>query len=696
MDPDAALRGLRLSAAAPTARRPLLDLRELPGRPAALSRPVAHVTVAGALVAIMAAAAALRLYHLDAQSLWFDEGLSQWGAQQPPGAMVRWLIHSSVHPPLYFLYLHAWIKLGGDSVAWMRLSSVIPSVLTLPVVYGLARRLHSSSAGLLAAALVAISPFFIYYGQDLRMYALFGLAATSASYCLVWGLQSPRRLPWFLYAIAAAATLYLHNVGIAVVLAHAVIVLTAWLGANPGGRRGALAIAAAVAAWLPWLPVALGQRSGKGASLGWITNPDTQRVADLVRTFTSDMVPPHVRARGAELPLGGLRVWLIAVSLLLVFAGLTTLRRRRGALLVGATLLLGPFVLALDAGVTQPVFLDRTLLPVALTYFVMMAIGCTAIAARRGGPAFVGITIAVLVALNAIGLASFWNLNDKRDVNEPWNKAASLVAAYQRPGDVIVFRTGSATIPFGYYYARTRVKRLPSYGSPCPWLAVCPGVPSWGVIRAWLAARVLPYRRLWVVRRWYGNWDFDLPQAIGLRAAARFRRVGEENFSDGVVVRLYERVGSPTLPRRTANLARFAETPVAKRRAARFVPDFAAGPPRATSVIAVAELIALLVAAAWLTTRRLYERTRPRLEPAAAGGADVGALDDRPPSSSAIDLNTASVEELISLPSVGRKAAERIVAQREREGPYRSVADLQKVDGFHSDRVRRIAPHARV
>ena len=47
-----------------------------------------------------------------------------------------------------------------------------------------------------------------------------------------------------------------------------------------------------------------------------------------------------------------------------------------------------------------------------------------------------------------------------------------------------------------------------------------------------------------------------------------------------------------------------------------------------------------------------------------------------------IDLNTASVEELTSLPGVGQKVAERIVAYREANGPFEKKEELMNVRGI--------------
>ncbi len=71
-------------------------------------------------------------------------------------------------------------------------------------------------------------------------------------------------------------------------------------------------------------------------------------------------------------------------------------------------------------------------------------------------------------------------------------------------------------------------------------------------------------------------------------------------------------------------------------------------------------------------------------------------LTPAPSGSGAVDLNAAGVEELVTLPGVGRGAARRIVAEREAGGPFGSVWDLERVDGFDRSRIGRIEPLARV
>ena len=47
-----------------------------------------------------------------------------------------------------------------------------------------------------------------------------------------------------------------------------------------------------------------------------------------------------------------------------------------------------------------------------------------------------------------------------------------------------------------------------------------------------------------------------------------------------------------------------------------------------------------------------------------------------------VNINTASAKELMALNGIGAKVAERIVAYREANGPFKKAEDLKKVEGI--------------
>jgi len=75
----------------------------------------------------------------------------------------------------------------------------------------------------------------------------------------------------------------------------------------------------------------------------------------------------------------------------------------------------------------------------------------------------------------------------------------------------------------------------------------------------------------------------------------------------------------------------------------------------------------------------------------AAGQAKSAATTDAP-----VDLNAATVEQLTTIPGIGRVTAERIVQWREQNGPFRRPEDLMKVKGIGDKSFDKLRPYVKV
>jgi hypothetical protein len=145
------------------------------------------------LLAIVALGGFLRFYQIGSKGLWLDESFSVWLGWQPVGEILSWLVNIDQHPPLYYTLLHLWMALGDDAAAVRALSALL-GTLTIPVVYLLSRRLadDDDKVGLLAALILAVSPFHVRFAQEARMYTLLTLNVSLALYALVHLLTDPR------------------------------------------------------------------------------------------------------------------------------------------------------------------------------------------------------------------------------------------------------------------------------------------------------------------------------------------------------------------------------------------------------------------------------------------------------------------------------------------------------------------------
>ncbi|HBY97961.1 MAG TPA: hypothetical protein DEP84_29140, partial [Chloroflexi bacterium] len=120
---------------------------------------------------ILLVAFGLRAWRLDRLELWFDETASYFVARKPPLEIVAYSARAiQEHPPGYYLLLHAWMSLAGESEFALRYLSLLAGVAFVPLLYRVARRWEGEGVALLAAILATMSPFAVAYAQEARMY----------------------------------------------------------------------------------------------------------------------------------------------------------------------------------------------------------------------------------------------------------------------------------------------------------------------------------------------------------------------------------------------------------------------------------------------------------------------------------------------------------------------------------------------
>ena len=162
---------------------------------------------------------ALRVYRLDAQSLWWDEMYTAMQVNMTLPQLIDSLLADRVHTPVYFLMMLVWGKIG-DSAFILRYFSVVAGVLAVPLIYITGKQLNGRSVGLLAAFLLAIAPFLIWFSQEARMYSLLALSALAANYFLLRLLQREKLLYWIAYSVTLTVTLLTHFLGVLILIAH--------------------------------------------------------------------------------------------------------------------------------------------------------------------------------------------------------------------------------------------------------------------------------------------------------------------------------------------------------------------------------------------------------------------------------------------------------------------------------------------
>ncbi|HXF63271.1 MAG TPA: glycosyltransferase family 39 protein, partial [Caldilineaceae bacterium] len=184
---------------------------------------------------------ALRVYRLDVQSLWYDEGVTAEIARRGIAELTRWTA-GDIQPPLYYYVIAGWGRLAGWSEWSLRFPSVFFGTLVVPllaaVTIALTRR---RVAGLLAGALAALHPLLLYYSQEARMYAMLTALGLLLGYLIIHGESAIRyrALHWSAYVVVATAAAYTHYFAFFLLVALAAAYITDQLFVLPRMKAAA-------------------------------------------------------------------------------------------------------------------------------------------------------------------------------------------------------------------------------------------------------------------------------------------------------------------------------------------------------------------------------------------------------------------------------------------------------------------------
>lgn len=130
------------------------------------------------------------------------------------------------HPPLYFLMARFWMEMFGSSLTASRSLPALLSLLGLPLMYKLGLELFNSRlAAILAAILLALSPFDILFAQTARQYSLLTVVVIASSFWLLFALRNSAWRNWVIYSITSAVGLYTHPFFALTLIGHGFYIL---------------------------------------------------------------------------------------------------------------------------------------------------------------------------------------------------------------------------------------------------------------------------------------------------------------------------------------------------------------------------------------------------------------------------------------------------------------------------------------
>lgn len=394
------------------------------------------------MLAIAVAALGLRLYRLADAPVWWDEGWSVWLARMPlPEAAVRTAY--DVHPPLYYAMLHLWLLVAGEGELAIRYPSLAAGVLGVALAYRLGREMGGRFAGIVAAAMLAVSPFNVVWSQQARMYAPLAALALLSTW-LALRLWRGEGRAWH-YVAAALAMLYTHSLSALFLALQNLMWLLYLRRARPGTWwRWPATQAALLIGLVPWLLVLLPRLT-------------TWSVSEPIDLWRYSYYYWGALVRGTTVHVEAHTPLLVAAATCLGLAVLALVARARRpdapaawSLVLGAVLPLAlMFLLSQPRGFYySPRPEPRYLSPFAPWVYLLWAGGIAAIW-RRQRPAGAALAV-VSLALLAWSLPPLYA---ERRPQDDYPSLAATLRTYVGPDDLVLMHTDSEWPVFNYHYA---------------------------------------------------------------------------------------------------------------------------------------------------------------------------------------------------------------------------------------------------
>lgn len=354
--------------------------------------------------------------------------------------------NDEITPPLYFILGWLSLKLGPDP-EWVRLPSLLAGTATIPLVYMLGSRTVGRAAGLIGAAVIALSPFMVYYSTEARSYALMIALVTASTLALLAAVETRRTRWWVVYAVCSCGALLSHYTSVFPLAAQFAWVLWAQREAI---RPLLLANLGVLIGFAPWIPGFIADNNSPTTQILAALSPFT---ADYVRGALENWAIGYPYVRLGTVPGNLATVLLAAGFVAAAVAGAVRavrwLRRSRAGL-----------VAALRRVPPRTVLIAMLALAAPLGEAVYSALGSDILGARNLNASWPGLAVAIGAVLTAAGpllsvactavvLAGF-ALGAAKAVDGDFARpdiagVANLIEGRWAPGDAVVDATAALT-----------------------------------------------------------------------------------------------------------------------------------------------------------------------------------------------------------------------------------------------------------
>ncbi len=381
----------------------------------------------------------LRAISLDFQGMWRDE-VDQWRFALSP--MKEMLSHFTVtgwNGPLFSPLLRLWIMVAGDTVYAMRYLSLLCGVLCIPLIYVLCKRLFDQKAAFWSALMIALSPYMVWYAQEVKMYTWVPMLIILALYGLERACKKPLWIWWAITLAATCLAFYSH-----ILAALMIPVLALWFCLTPNRHKKAWVGGGIVfiLLTLPYMPLLVWQFPMviTARETGYPAFTLLEMVTALLTGWTSGI---YMGAWTGGFISHTITGFICMLALLGLFSGLLSKSYLKLCKLIVWILL--PFIAIWFISFMNPLFTDRYLIWSAPAFYILAAVGVTKLT-KANRKLMGGIGVVVIVStFPALYSQSAYPIKPQ------FNKAAEYVLSHNRADDLLLFQIPYNAQVFNFY-----------------------------------------------------------------------------------------------------------------------------------------------------------------------------------------------------------------------------------------------------
>jgi hypothetical protein len=414
---------------------------------------------------------------LGLKDLWWDESLSLQRAESSLWPLLRGLLlfkdgiteqpTIDQHPFFFFLLQGILIRAAGDSEFVLRFVSAMAATLLVPTIYVTARffvraGVLPTSAPLWAALMAAISPYFLWYGQEARPYALWAMMALLSTYLLLRSvaLDAPQRLlrGWRVgYVAVLVAFLATHYYAIFLLPVHALMI---YVAARRHSRKQALLLAAGLllaGAVVGLTALWLIMRQGGGGNFASIQLGIL--LPDLLNAFSLGLSVDLDKVRWLNYVFGGV---VLVGSVWMVWARSAEPNLRW----VVVAALVTPVIVLYLVNLVRPAYMNARHLSLSAGFFILLVgAGLSVIQSHMRGGRIAAVVLALLFA-GGSAYSTFNYYSDERYGKDDFSRLGEYMDGRMMAGDAVVYLTPAAWRIFDYYAPLDDVRTAIAEGAP--------------------------------------------------------------------------------------------------------------------------------------------------------------------------------------------------------------------------------------